>query len=32
MQGRVINIASAIGLIGNAGQANYSAANVGVIG
>jgi len=31
-QGRIINIASIIGLIGNAGQANYSASKAGIIG
>ena len=31
-QGRVINIASVIGLIGNAGQTNYSASKAGLIG
>jgi 3-oxoacyl-[acyl-carrier protein] reductase len=32
MPERVINIASVVGLTGNAGQANYSAAKVGVTG
>ena len=31
-QGKIINIASVSGLIGNAGQANYSAAKAGMIG
>ncbi|GAB2223674.1 hypothetical protein Drorol1_Dr00004412 [Drosera rotundifolia] len=31
-KGRIINIASIVGLVGNPGQANYSAAKAGVIG
>jgi len=31
-KGRIINITSVVGLIGNPGQANYSAAKAGVIG
>jgi len=31
-KGRIINIASVVELIGNAGQANYSAAKAGIIG
>ena len=30
--GKIVNIASVVGLIGNAGQANYSASKAGVIG
>uniref|UniRef100_A0A2N9FSW2 3-oxoacyl-[acyl-carrier-protein] reductase n=2 Tax=Pentapetalae TaxID=1437201 RepID=A0A2N9FSW2_FAGSY len=30
--GRIVNIASVVGLVGNVGQANYSAAKAGVIG
>ncbi|KAI8032920.1 hypothetical protein LOK49_LG01G02688 [Camellia lanceoleosa] len=32
INGRIINIASIVGLVGNVGQANYSAAKAGVLG
>jgi 3-oxoacyl-[acyl-carrier protein] reductase len=31
-QGRIISIASVVGVMGNAGQTNYSAAKAGIIG
>ena len=30
--GRIVNMASVVGLMGNAGQANYSASKAGLIG
>lgn len=30
--GRIVNIASVVGLIGNAGQSNYAASKAGIIG
>jgi len=32
LQGRILNITSVIGQVGNVGKANYSAAKAGVIG
>ena len=31
-KGRIVNIASIVGVMGNAGQANYSASKAGIIG
>ncbi|MBU2266332.1 MAG: SDR family oxidoreductase, partial [Candidatus Omnitrophica bacterium] len=31
-QGKIINVSSIIGIVGNAGQANYSASKAGLIG